>query len=75
MEETDRKILQNMLARKVGKAVNDVIVKLGDFDEDIQVRAIVDKPSCYVDDSGTTHFGRLITIEVDIIEEAVDDED
>ena len=76
MEETDKKILQNMLAMCVGRAVNGVLCKEKSLDEDIHIDVVVDTPSCYVDDKGETHTGKLITVVVDFISgEDGDDDD
>lgn len=69
MEREDREILQGLIAKRVGKVVNDIIGKEKDLDEDIRVEVFVEQPSCYVDDKGETHTGRLITVMVDFIEE------
>ena len=73
MEDTGRKILENLLARRVGQAVYDVLSEEKTFDEDVHIDVVVDTPSCYLDDVGKIHSGRLITVVVEFMRE--EDED
>lgn len=63
MDDIDKKIIQKNLARRVGLLVNE-IVGGKDIDEDVSISILVDTPSCYVDDAGVSHSGRLITVDV-----------
>lgn len=69
---TDKKIMANQLSRKVGRAIYDTISKEG-FDEPMAVVAEVTNPTCYYDDNGQAHDGRLICVRVTFAED--DDED
>lgn len=74
MEQTDRKILQNLIAQRVARVISQIVNKEC-LDADIHVEVTVGTPSCYVDDMGESHTGKLITVEVDLIEEVDEDED
>ena len=73
MENEDRQILQHAIARSVGKAVSDIIQKEQCLYEDIRIEVFVENPSCYYDDNGEMHTGKIVTVMVDFSEE--DDEE
>ena len=75
MEQTDKDILKGLLANRVGQVVCDVLSKHGYPEEDIHMDVMVSKPSCYVDDEGGMHNGRLITVYLNFMSEERDDED
>lgn len=74
MEQTDREILQNLLARRIGNVVNETISGR-EVDGDISISVMVESPDYYLDEKGNGHSGRLITVVVDFMEESDDDED
>lgn len=74
MDSTDRKILQNLLARRVGKAVYDSI-KSEDFEESLSISVEVNTPTCYIDGNGEVRNERIITVFVDFLHSSENDED
>ena len=74
MEKIDREILRRNIAKHVGNVVRDIVNKEQFLDDDIRVEVFVETPSCYVDDNGETHTGRLISVMVDFSEDMEDDE-
>ncbi len=75
MEKTDMEIMQNLLAQRIGKVVAQVVGKVEALDEDIHIDVDVNTPSCYADDNGMIHTGRLITVCVAFAREEDIDED
>ena len=73
MEKEDRQILQHTIANRVGKVVSEVVRKEQGLDEDVRIEVFVENPSCYYDDNGEMHTGKIVTVMVDFIEE--DDEE
>lgn len=73
MEQADRQILQHTLAKRIGGAVSEIVRKEQGLDEDIRIEVFVENPSCYYDDNGKMHTGKIVTVMVDFIEE--DDEE
>lgn len=76
MDEADRKILEHELAGPVGKAVSQWMRKNG-IDEPVIVQAQVSQPTCYIDDEGVSHSGKLVTVNCRIVDEPddIDDDD
>ena len=74
MDSIDKDILTANLSQKVGKAVREWAAK-NDVDSDVIVHVMKVKPSCYIDDCGTTHFGDLVSVTVDIHDESEEDEE
>lgn len=73
MEQEDRKILQYRIASNVGKMVSEIIRKEQALDDDVHIAVLVEHPTCYIDDLGEAHTGKLITVAVDFIEEEEED--
>lgn len=73
MDKEDRLILENFVAKSVGKAVSDWIKKNG-ITDDVFISAMVSKPTLYIDETGVSHTGPLITVEVSF-EDSEDDDD
>lgn len=69
MEKTDREILQNVLAQRVGKVVSEIVKNTDGIADDIAVGAFVETPTCYYDDNGERHTGKLITVNVEFIDD------
>ena len=72
MDSDDRRILENEVARTVGTAVSRWMKKNG-IDDDVNVSAVVMRPTLYVDETGVSHTGPLTIVDVDIA--CDDDED
>ena len=70
MDYADKKILENEIAVPLGKAVSQWIRKNG-IDCPVYVSAEVSQPSCYIDEQGVSHVGKLVTVDCEI----ADDED
>lgn len=73
MDREDREILQHTIASRVGKVVCEIIRKEECLEEDVHIDVFVGQPSCYFDDKGEMHTGKVITVAVDVIED--DEED
>lgn len=72
MNKTDKDMIIGLLSKEVGKAVKGWAAK-NDVKEDVNVDAHMFTPSCYVDEVGVVHYGKLITVDIDI--EGDDDDD
>ena len=70
MDFIDKKIMAN----QIGKAVYDIVSK-EEFDEPMAVITEVGNPTCYYDDKGEAHDGRLITVRVSFAEHDDEDDD
>jgi len=69
MDSSDKAILENEVARSIGKAVSQWIRKNG-IEGDVTVTAAVIRPTLYVDEQGVSHNGHLTVIDV-----SLDDDD
>lgn len=65
MDSDDRRILENEVARTVGTAVSRWMKKNG-IEDDVNVSAVVMRPTLYVDETGVSHTGPLTIVDVDI---------
>ena len=74
MDDADKKILENKLAVPLGKAVSQWMSR-NDVADSVIVNATVSHPSCYVDEQGIPHFGPLITVNVQILDDDSEDEE
>lgn len=74
MESTDRNILKNLLAKRVGQAVRNCLDG-NPCDEDIDILVSVENKSYYIDDDGRHHSGGIITVAIDFYEGDGGDED
>ena len=74
MENTDKEILRNLLSRRIGQVVNEIISNEQSLDEDVRICVSVDAPSCYIDDTGKLHTGRLIVVDVCFTEDEGDED-
>lgn len=74
MDNTDKKILENELAQPLGRAVS-LWAKKNDIDSPVVINANLTHPSCYVDEQGVTHFGHLIVVNCEIIDNDDDYDD
>lgn len=75
MEESDKDILRNLLAQRVGKVVGQTVLKMDGLDVDVHVEALVSTPSCYMDDKGEMHTGKLVSVVVIFSEEGEEDDE
>lgn len=74
MDDYDKQIYANELAIPLGKAISQWMRK-NNVEEPVIVRATVTDPTCYIDEQGVSHTGRLVTVNVDIAEYIDDDDD
>lgn len=75
MEDTDKKIFEHDIARQVGLAVSRWMKK-NSIDADVDIQAVVSKPTMYIDETGAPHGGQLVVVDVNIREdEDYDDDD
>ena len=74
MDETDRKIVTNLLAKQIGEAVSKWMARNG-IEDGVQAHAFVETPTCYIDEKGEMHTGRLIPVNVDFLDEDDEDDD
>ena len=72
MDADDRKILENEVARSIGKAVSQWMKK-NDIEDSVTVSAAVIRPTLYVDETGVSHTGPLTIIDVSIADDEEDD--
>lgn len=74
MDDTDKKIIADQLAKQVGKIVSSCYEK-GGLDEDVSVEVSVETPTCYFDENGVPHNGRIVIVDVGFSVEGESDED
>ena len=74
MDKVDREIAENVLAKQLGRIVSEWS-KRHDVDGDVEVSALIQRPTCYVDEVGVVHTGMLITVDISIADDDFDDED
>ena len=74
MDQDDKKILESEIAVPVGRAVSQWLRK-NQIEEPVIVQANVMQPTCYIDEAGVSHTGKLITVNCRIIEPDDDDDD
>lgn len=74
MDETDRRIIADQLAKQVGRIVSRCYEKDG-FDEDMSVEVSVETPTCYFDENGAPHNGRIVIVDVSFAGEEDEDDD
>lgn len=65
MDSTDKKIMEHELAQPIGKAVS-AWCKKNNIDVPVSVYSQVMRPTLYVDETGVSHSGNLIIIDVQI---------
>ena len=73
MDENDKKILENEVARGVGKAVSQWMKKNG-IEDNVTVTAAIIRPTLYLDETGVSHTGPLTMIDVNIMDDDDDDD-
>ena len=74
MEKEDKVILENEVSVAVDRVVSQWIKK-NEVDDPVIVQANVMQPTCYIDDAGVSHSGKLITVNCHIVEIDEDDDD
>lgn len=76
MKDIDKTIEKKRLARTIGNAL-DAWRKKNDIHEDVSAECLLTHPTLYIDDSGVSHTGPLVIVDVDYddIDEMDDDED
>ena len=74
MDINDRKILENEVARGIGKAVSAWMKKNG-IEDSVTINAAIIRPTLYMDETGVSHTGPLTIIEVSIIDDDDDDDE
>lgn len=74
MDADDRKILENEVARSIGKAVSTWLKKNG-IEDSVTVTAAVMRPTLYVDELGVSHNGIVTIIDVDIHDDDDEEDD
>ena len=67
MDSADRKILENEIAVPVGKAISQWVRKNG-IEDPVSVQVTVTHPTCYIDEVGVSHAGRLIVCNAEIMD-------
>lgn len=74
MDTSDMLIIENELAVSLGAVVRRWLEKNG-VDGSVSADVEVSYPSCYVDDRGESHSGPLITVNVVLSGDDIEDED
>lgn len=74
MDSSDKAILENEVARSIGKAVSAWLKKNG-IEESVTVSAAVMRPTLYVDELGVSHNGSVTIIDVDIHDDDEEEDD
>ena len=72
MDSVDKEISKNQLAKKLGKVVNEWL-SVNDVRKPFVIEVLVDTPTCYYDERGCSHDGRLITINMESLSESDDE--
>lgn len=74
MDDDDKLINKNLIARQIGRAVSEW-VKKNSIEEDVYVVAEVSRPTLYVDEDGVTHTVPLIKVNVEMADDDDDEDD
>lgn len=75
MEISDKDILRNVMARKVGKLVFKMLSEEPSYDGDLSVHVMASTPTCYIGDDGEIKKGRVIVVNVEFLDSEGEEED
>lgn len=73
MDADDKKIIENEVARGVGKAVFQWMKKNG-IEDNVTVNAAIIRPTLFVDETGVSHTGPVTIIDVNVMDDDDDDD-